>query len=62
MIDSIQFSDNLVDYCKLRGGVYFVDSIPSTPSGKLLRRVAKEVASKSFNENRDNFVLEPGCV
>ncbi|XP_055299806.1 probable 4-coumarate--CoA ligase 1 isoform X2 [Sitodiplosis mosellana] len=41
--------DNMTDYCKLRGGVYFVDSIPTTPSGKLLRRWCKETATRVYN-------------
>lgn len=31
---------------RLRGGVRFVDEIPKNASGKLLRRVLKEVARK----------------
>lgn len=38
----------MADHYKLRGGVYFVNSIPKTPSGKLLRRWAKEVANKLY--------------
>lgn len=37
-------SDHFADYCKLRGGVYFVDSLPVTPSGKILRRKVREQA------------------
>ncbi|XP_039441860.1 luciferin 4-monooxygenase-like [Culex pipiens pallens] len=33
----------LPDYKQLRGGVHFVEKIPMTPSGKILRRLAKEV-------------------
>lgn len=50
---SMMISDNLGDYCKLRGGVYFVDSIPKTPTGKLLRRVVKGIASELFREKQD---------
>lgn len=32
------------DSRKLRGGVYFVDSLPTTPSGKVLRREVKKLA------------------
>ena len=35
---------------KLRGGVRFVDSIPKSVSGKILRRVLKEEAKKEFKE------------
>lgn len=40
--------DNLGDDCKPRGGVYFVDSIPTTASGKPLRRVVKEIATRLY--------------
>jgi acyl-coenzyme A synthetase/AMP-(fatty) acid ligase len=33
-------------YKKLRGGVVFTDSIPKSPSGKILRRELKDVALK----------------
>ncbi|KAJ7163321.1 phenylacetyl-CoA ligase [Mycena filopes] len=37
-------ADNKIAYKHLAGGVEFVDSIPKTPSGKLLRRVLRERA------------------
>jgi len=37
-------ADNKVGYKKLAGGVEFVDAIPKNPSGKLLRRVLRDVA------------------
>lgn len=40
----INILDHFADYYKLRGGVYFVDSLPTTPSGKILRRKVKEMA------------------
>lgn len=43
----LQFSrikDNFDDSYKLRGGVHFVNELPSTPSGKIIRRLAKEIA------------------
>jgi 4-coumarate--CoA ligase len=36
-------ADNKVEYKQLRGGVYFVDSIPKNPSGKILRRVLRDM-------------------
>ncbi|XP_031623989.1 probable 4-coumarate--CoA ligase 1 [Contarinia nasturtii] len=42
-------ADHFADYCKLRGGVYFVDSLPVTPSGKIMRRKVKELAIVSNN-------------
>lgn len=41
----------LSDYKKLRGGVYFVDSLPMTPSGKCLKRIVKENVIQLFNNN-----------
>lgn len=41
---SICHSDHFADHYKLRGGVYFVDSLPTTASGKISRRQVKEVA------------------
>lgn len=35
---------HFADFQKLRGGVYFVDSLPLTPSGKILRREVKRIA------------------
>lgn len=32
------------DHCKLRGGIYFVNVFPLTPSGKVVRRKLKEIA------------------
>ncbi|XP_055308228.1 probable 4-coumarate--CoA ligase 1, partial [Sitodiplosis mosellana] len=37
---------HFADYCKLRGGVHFVDSLPMTPSGKILRRKVRDSASQ----------------
>lgn len=33
-------------YKKLRGGVIFLDAIPKSPSGKILRKVLREQAKK----------------
>lgn len=49
IIELLVFADNFPDYCKLRGGVYFVDSMPTTPSGKLLRRRVKEYITNLYN-------------
>jgi 4-coumarate--CoA ligase len=35
-------------YKKLRGGVVFIDVVPKSPSGKILRRELKEKALKDF--------------
>lgn len=44
-------ADNFIDQKKLRGGVYFVDSFPLTPSGKVLRRELKKLARESSRAN-----------
>lgn len=36
-------SSKVAGYKKLRGGVKFVDSLPKTPTGKLLRRLSKDL-------------------
>lgn len=41
--------DNLTTHCKLRGGVFFTNSIVRTDSGKPLRRQIKEEVSKLYN-------------
>uniref|UniRef100_T1GWB0 AMP-dependent synthetase/ligase domain-containing protein n=1 Tax=Megaselia scalaris TaxID=36166 RepID=T1GWB0_MEGSC len=43
-------ADKMPHYKHLTGGVYFVDSLPRTPSGKILRRKAREVAEKMYKE------------
>lgn len=46
------FVDNFADYKRLRGGVYFVDSLPLTPSGKVRRQKVKEMLIELYqNEN-----------
>lgn len=35
-------ASKVVQYKKLRGGVHFIDTVPKSPSGKLLRRVIKD--------------------
>lgn len=37
------FSERVSNPKRLRGGVKFVDSIPKTPSGKILRRVLRHM-------------------
>lgn len=40
--------DGLPDYKQFRGGVYFVDEFPMTPSGKIKKRLMKELAINKF--------------
>ncbi|XP_031634571.1 4-coumarate--CoA ligase-like 7 [Contarinia nasturtii] len=44
---------HFADQCKLRGGVYFVDSLPITQSAKVLRRIVKETTIKRFNARKN---------
>lgn len=46
----IIYLDHFADYKRLRGGVYFVELLPLTPSGKVLRRYVKEIAIKLHNK------------
>lgn len=52
-IKLIFFVAKLSDAKQLRGGIYFVDELPLTPSGKVLRRKVQEIA-KIFYEKRVN--------
>jgi 4-coumarate--CoA ligase len=36
----------VADYKQLRGGVVFIDTIPKSPSGKILRKDLRELAKK----------------
>lgn len=45
------------DHYKLSGGVYFIDSMQTSFSGKLLRRWAKEIAVKNFNERKPDIKI-----
>lgn len=49
-IDEKYVYDYIAQQCadsrKLRGGVYFVDSLPTTPSGKILRREMKRLVTE----------------
>ncbi|XP_055313634.1 probable 4-coumarate--CoA ligase 3 [Sitodiplosis mosellana] len=48
-------ADKFDESYKLRGGVYFVDALPLTPSGKVIRRLAKAIAEKEFSSrNKDS--------
>uniref|UniRef100_A0A182SEN4 AMP-dependent synthetase/ligase domain-containing protein n=1 Tax=Anopheles maculatus TaxID=74869 RepID=A0A182SEN4_9DIPT len=42
IVDAV--ADAVTDFKQLRGGVFFVDSLPMTPSGKIVRRRCKEMA------------------
>lgn len=44
------FAAKLSDAKQLRGGIYFVDELPVTPSGKVLRRKVQDIAKKWHKE------------
>lgn len=46
--------DNFANGLKLRGGVYFVDLLPKTPSGKFIRKQITDVVKKLFNAAKDS--------
>lgn len=43
-------ASHFADYFKLRGGVYFVKSLPISSSGKVLKRVVRDHAIELYNE------------
>lgn len=47
-------TDNLPKECKLIGGVYFIDALPKSTTGKPLHREVKEVAVQRFNAKIKN--------
>ncbi|KIW12387.1 hypothetical protein PV08_09664 [Exophiala spinifera] len=50
----IQWMNNKVaNHKKLRGGIKFVDAVPKSVSGKILRRVLKDQAKKEFKEEEE---------
>lgn len=46
--------ENCSDFKQLRGGVYFVDNLPLTPSGKILRRKVRDIAVELYNTTSGN--------
>lgn len=48
------FPDHLPKPKQLFGGVYFVESFPITPSGKIIRKKVLEIATSLYNEQRKN--------
>lgn len=46
-------AESMVDFKRLRGGAYFVDAFPMTPSGKVLRRKCREIAIERYNESNN---------
>ncbi|KAL1396546.1 hypothetical protein pipiens_010458 [Culex pipiens pipiens] len=48
-----QVERSMVDFKRLRGGVFFVTAFPMTPSGKILRRKCREIAVEMYNETME---------
>ncbi|CAG8780282.1 22491_t:CDS:10 [Dentiscutata erythropus] len=46
-------SEKVVPHKKLRGGIYFTDQIPKSPTGKILRRILREKLKKEFVDPLD---------
>lgn len=46
-------TDKFPNRAKLRGGVYFIDSLPKTFNGKLVRARITEIAIERFNVARE---------
>lgn len=51
-------SERLAEYKHLSGGVYFVDALPMTPSGKVMRVIARGIAQQLFEQLNKNAELE----
>lgn len=50
LMKHISILDTMPNYKQLRGGVYFVKSLPLTSTGKVIRRGVKEIAIKMYNQ------------
>lgn len=44
----------VADYKKLRGGVYFANAVPLTPSGKIMRNKVQMMAIELYESNPPN--------
>jgi len=47
--------ERLASYKALTGGVKFVDVIPKNPSGKILKRLLREMAKKEADQGRSKL-------
>jgi 4-coumarate--CoA ligase len=47
--------DRVAQHKRLRGGVRFIDSIPKSTSGKILRRVLRDMAKEDPTDDMDNY-------
>lgn len=46
-------TERFPDRSKLRGGVYFVDKLPKTHNGKIIRKEITDFAAQSFRTIKD---------
>lgn len=46
-------AEKLPEYNQLHGGVYFVDELPMTPSGKIQKRFVKVIAVREYHRRLD---------
>lgn len=42
----MEVTNDLPPYKQLRGGIFFIDALPLTPSGKVQRKEAKEIVTR----------------
>lgn len=49
-----RFLDTFESHKRLRGGVYFVETMPTTFTGKIARRKVAELASERYNQIAEN--------
>lgn len=47
-------SDQMASYKRLDGGIYFVNELPMTPSGKVIRPKVKEIAQQFFEAKKQS--------
>lgn len=55
-------NSRVANHKKLRGGIKFVDAVPKSVSGKILRRVLKEQAKKEFREEEEAKIKSKSTV
>lgn len=48
-------ANNFQDFMKLRGGVYFIEQMPMTPSGKIIRDKVKDIALNFYESTNRQF-------
>lgn len=56
VILSVAFTENFLNFKRLHGGAYFVDSLPMTTNGKIKRLEARAIAEKMAEQKRHSIV------